>query len=131
MAPKPIGATKREPNRRRSGIEAARRPAHRSSVAPTALALLGPVASLGDDRVQLDDEAVAGPGDIHPVDRRRCVLGAILEAEVAEVVELRRRSRGPEDPVRMFRPQLFSTAFEVLAPTYGAARFVPHDIVGV
>src|SRR4051794_14943771 len=49
---------------------------------------LGRLVDLGDDRVELDDDAVFGASDVH-AGCRRLVGRPVLEAEVADVVELR------------------------------------------
>lgn len=48
-----------------------------------------PAVGSRDDRVELDDDAVPCAGDVHPADPRRSAVGrAVVEAEVADVVEL-------------------------------------------
>jgi len=63
--------------------------------------------------------------------RRREVGRAELEAEVPDVVELRRGACGSKDPARVLCQQLLGAAFEVLAPPNDPIRFVPHHIFGI
>ncbi|WP_235748299.1 NADPH-dependent FMN reductase [Nocardia coffeae] len=62
---------------------------------------------------------------------RRPVGWAVLESEVADVVEFRCRACRPEDPVRVRSPHLRGTELELLAAVDDSIRLMPHDVVGV
>src|SRR5207237_5118020 len=91
----------------------------------------GRLTDLGDEGVELHDDAVFAVGDVHTDHGRRLVGGAEVEAEVAEVVSDRYWAGGSENPARGFGLQLDGAACEGLAATDDSVRLVPHHVVGV